>query len=542
MAYKKYKSSSKDKSTAQDKATALIEQANEKVKTFKQNPEYVMEYLDFLSKFNQYSARNNLLIQNQREGAVAVGTFPKFKELGYSVNRGEKSIQILRPNFYEYFKDTETNEMKSVKQATANEKKLIADKVINVFTKTTFSQMNVFDVTQTNMPKEDYPKIYPNAHIDFVYEGNNIDNFNTALQTYSKESLGIPVTIKPYDSLAKGSYFPLKHEISLNDKNTPTENAHTLIHELAHSKMHNWKTISSKENYSLTSTNIKEYQAEMTSYVVAKHFGLDTEEHSISYISGWTDNLNKIDDENLFDLYSEVSDTSKEMINEISKTIEELGLEKSAMLYPNDKDEVAYCNLTGQPLGQEEPVYYFEEDMTYYKEEELNKIFSEREFEQLYDMDLMFYTENVYDNKEILVPNIPQSIHPRETKEELRNGFKETLFNDYTNNRIGLSTTGNLKEPLIEIAETNMSFNKGEYFSSSELKEVIKTDMEKNPDIANSPISFIVKTEPNFGLNPKGEVLKSTYKDSTSILEKEENILEEKNEPVAAKNEMENER
>ena len=541
MAYKKYKSYSKDKSTAQDKAVKLIEKANEKIKTFKQKPENVVKYLDFLSQFNQYSARNNLLIQNQRKGAIAVATFPKFKELGYTVNRGEVSMQILRPNIYEYFKEPETKILKPVNKATESEKKLIADKKINIFTKRTYSQMNVFDVTQTNMSKEDYPAIYPNAHVDFIFNGKNIENFNQALQHYSKTDLTIPVIIESYNDLAKGKYYPLEHRISLNDKNTPTENAHTLIHELAHSKMHNWKNISSKEN-ALTSTNVKEYQAEMTAYVVARHFGLDTEEHSIDYISNWTSNLNKIEDENLFDIYSEVSNTSKEIITEVSKTINELGLEKEDKLYPNDKDEVNYCNLTGQPLGQEEPVYYCEGDVSYYKEEEMSKVFSERELEQLYAIDVMYYTDNFYDNDELLVPDIPETISPRETPEELRNGFKETLFNDYTTDRIRLSTSGNLKEPLIEIAEPTNLFKKGEYFSASELKELVKNDIEKDPELANSSLAFYVKNDPNFELEPKGTVTKTTFKNSAGILEKEENTLEVKNNPVAIKTEMENER
>lgn len=759
MAYRKYKSNSKDKSTALDKGIKLIETANEKVKTFKHKPENVIEYLDFLSQFNQYSARNNLLIQNQRKGAIAVATFPKFKELGYSVNRGESSIQILRPNIYEYFLEPETKKFKPVNKANEVEKQLIANKQIQTISKTTFSQMNVFDVTQTNMPKEEYPKIYPNAHVDFVFNGNNIDNFNEALQHYSKNELNIPVTIENYNDLAKGKYYPLEHRISLNEKNTPTENAHTLIHELAHSKMHNWKNISSKDN-ALTSTNVKEYQAEMTTYVVAKHFGLDTEEHSINYISSWTDNLNKIEDENLFDIYSEVSNTSKEMVSEISKTIEEISLEKGVNdmsksennnvvdieqqseitdeqqktydifktiefenevedmgyksteinlepdlnpksldtyafclkdpsldsenditlfhhrisslsedkaldyvvetygtaildnpllkiqyvgkedspfnkesiskmyenfpdisdldleeteksseyygnqesikyhilasyydgkskedlikiydgrfeehnitesfteklrelpekqidlnlnnsefgLYPNDPDEVNYCNLTGQPLSQEEGVHLCEGDGTYYKEEVISNLFSEHELEQLYNMDLMYYTDNYYDfsnDEAVLVPDIPKSIAPRETPEELRNAFKESIYNEYANEVVGLSTNGNLKEPMIEIAEPVSSFKKGEYFTASELKKVVQNDLEKDPELANSPLAFYVKTDSEFELEPKGAVTKTTFKNSTGIIEKEESALEEKNKPVTVKADLENER
>lgn len=546
MAYKKYKSNSKDNVSPEDKATKLIETANENIKKFKNNPENVVEFLNFLSKFNQYSARNNLLIQNQREGSIAVATFPKFKELGYTVNRGEKSMQILRPNFYEYFLEPKTNKMKSIKKANEDEKKLIKDKKILVQSKTTFSQMNVFDVTQTNMPKEEYPKIYPNAHIDFVYKGNNIESFNKALQHYSNQDLNIPVTIEPYNDLAKGKYYPLENKISLNQKNTPTENAHTLIHELAHSKMHNWEDISSKDNYLVTSTNIKEYQAEMTTYVVAKHFGLDTEEHSINYIAGWTDNLNKIEDEKLFDIYSEVSNTSKEMVSEISNTIEELGLNKEVTthipVFPNDKDSVNYCNLTGSPLDEGEPVYYSEYNDSFYKYDNFQEVFSERETENLYNMNITYFTEMQYESEDNLVTNIPNNINPRETKEELRNSLNESLFDYCVEIKTDTTKQEYLNEPVIEIAESNEDFKKGEYYSSSEFKKNIEDKTENNPEYLDNNIDFYLINTPDLKSKDNNFIINTTYNESINIVEIAETKLDENNKELSKKTTLEVER
>lgn len=546
MAYKKYKSNSKDNVSPEDKATKLIETANENIKKFKNNPENVVEFLNFLSKFNQYSARNNLLIQNQREGSIAVATFPKFKELGYTVNRGEKSMQILRPNFYEYFLEPKTNKMKSIKKANEDEKKLIKEKKILVHSKTTFSQMNVFDVTQTNMPKEEYPKIYPNAHIDFVYKGNNIESFNKALQHYSNQDLNIPVTIEPYNDLAKGKYYPLENKISLNQKNTPTENAHTLIHELAHSKMHNLEDISSKDNYLVTSTNIKEYQAEMTTYVVAKHFGLDTEEHSINYIAGWTDNLNKIEDEKLFDIYSEVSNTSKEMVSEISNTIEELGLNKEVTthipLFPNDKDSVNYCNLTGSPLDEGEPVYFSEYNDSFYKYDNFQEVFSERETEILYNMNITYFTEMQYESEDNLVTNIPNNINPRETKEELRNSLNESLFDYCVEIKTDTTKQEYLNEPVIEIAESNEDFKKGEYYSSSEFKKNIEDKTENNPESLDNNIDFYLINTPDLKSKDNNFIINTTYNESINIVEIAETKLDENNKELSKKTTLEVER
>ncbi|MBC1333440.1 hypothetical protein [Listeria booriae] len=63
-----------------------------------------------------------------------------------------------------------------------------------------------------------------------------------------------------------------------------------------------------------------ECQAEMTAYVVGKHFGLDTEEASLDYIADWTNNGAEIEDK--FDMLREVRDVSKSMIEEMSDYIE----------------------------------------------------------------------------------------------------------------------------------------------------------------------------------------------------------------------------
>ena len=86
---------------------------------------------------------------------------------------------------------------------------------------------------------------------------------------------------------AKGVCYPLDHVISLNPRNSEFQNVTTLIHELAHARVH---TIEKFHDYS---TPEKEFQAEMVSYVVSAYFGLenengDKEAKSMSYISNWT--------------------------------------------------------------------------------------------------------------------------------------------------------------------------------------------------------------------------------------------------------------
>lgn len=71
-------------------------------------------------------------------------------------------------------------------------------------------------------------------------------------------------------------------EIVLNPRNTPSEEVATLIHELAHAQLHDKTRVQESGSYWSTKdvnelqVSIKEFQAEMVSYVVSSHYGIDT--------------------------------------------------------------------------------------------------------------------------------------------------------------------------------------------------------------------------------------------------------------------------
>ncbi|EGQ1309345.1 ImmA/IrrE family metallo-endopeptidase [Staphylococcus pseudintermedius] len=57
----------------------------------------------------------------------------------------------------------------------------------------------------------------------------------------------------------------------------------TLIHELAHAKLHG-----TPEKHFNISSEEKEFQAEMTAYAVASYFDIDTSDYSLGYLAHWT--------------------------------------------------------------------------------------------------------------------------------------------------------------------------------------------------------------------------------------------------------------
>ena len=349
----------------------LSEVAFQKVREYTETPERLEEYLNFMSKFPELSPRNVALIQEQWPGANAVATYNQWQSMGevlgitsdqvfetrntytnkktgrtrevihnnLSVKTGEKShITLFRPMMVEMIPvlDENGNQVKNGKgnpkykrlsEATPEEKALKKEgKLKSRFfqerdSKTglaKFATYKVFELSQTTLKPEFYPKAMPNRHYDF-----NMDHIRTkeVLEGLSDYAKNIGVTIYQDDAKelrsAKGAFYPDEQKILLNPDNTPGEVVATTIHELAHATLHNPKFANSyKED---VSKDRRELEAEMTSYLVSKHFGLDTSEKAIRYMALWTDNLTSLDDQQLAQSMKRIHGT----VSKIVKSVEQ---------------------------------------------------------------------------------------------------------------------------------------------------------------------------------------------------------------------------
>ena len=301
----------KSKEDKEKEVNELLKKANEGIENYFTTPEHFKELASYMSKFYNYSFRNIFLIQEQFEGALAVGSYAFWKEKGFTVNKGEKGIKILVPNkLSDYFINEKGEEVK-LSKATFEEKRLIEQGEIEVRKgKLIFNQGYVFEVSQTNAKAEDLPKIFPGRWLD--EEVQNYDLMYKAMENIAKK-IGVRI-IEPKGELGavKGVSYPLTKEVALNPRNTQLQNVKTLIHELAHAKLH---TIETRDNYT---TNEKEFQAEMSAYSVCSYFGLDTSEYSFRYIKNWTKGVELKDKEKLI---NEVRETVKEYIEIIEETL-----------------------------------------------------------------------------------------------------------------------------------------------------------------------------------------------------------------------------
>ncbi len=332
---KSYKKKYQTKSPEEKKEAvqALTKKMEKSVEGYFRTPGDLKEYLTFMAKFYHYSPSNISLIQSQFQGASAVGSFSFWKEKGFPVKKGEKGIKILVPNrTVAKFKDKQGT-WKSVTKANEEEKKQIESKSVEVKPgRLYFAVGHVFDVSQTNAKAEDLPRIFPNLWLDgsvtdykSLYKGMEVIAEKNGVKIIEpKQELGV----------AKGVSYTLTKEVALNPRNSELQNVKTLLHELAHAKLH---TAETHMHYTATE---KEFQAEMTAYAVSSYFGIDTSEYSLGYLASWTQGKEMKDKTKLL---KEVHETSIEFIETIESSLEkektnEKGVDHMAKQVSENKD------------------------------------------------------------------------------------------------------------------------------------------------------------------------------------------------------------
>lgn len=214
------------------------------------------KYLAVVGKFHNYSINNSILILLQKPDASYVAGFNTWKKMNRFVKKGEKGIRILAPC--------------PIKTKNEDDE----DETIMLFKVTT-----VFDISQT----EGEP--LPSLGVDELTETvEDYDKLKNALIA----SCPVMVVEEDISSGAKGYFSATEKKIVIKKGVSQLQFIKTLIHECAHSIMHDRKdVIVSGAEKSCRSE--KEIQAESVAYTVCSYFGLDTSEYSFSYIASWAE-------------------------------------------------------------------------------------------------------------------------------------------------------------------------------------------------------------------------------------------------------------
>lgn len=292
-----------------DRVREITEQLEKGIKDMFTSEKY-MDYLNTMSKFHGYSLNNTLLIAAQNPKASLVAGFKSWeKNFDRHVKRGEKGIKILAPSPY----------TKKVLQEKVNPDtgEMILDKNGNPVKEemeiklTSFRVVSVFDVSQTE------GKELPSMAHDLQA---NIKDYPLYIQALEQVS-DVPIAFEEINGSAHGYYSHATDSISIQSGMSESQTIKTMIHEIAHSILHNDNVADAKEKDRQT----KEVEAESVAYTVCKHFGIDSSDYSFGYIAGWSvgKELNELKSS-----LETIRKTSSGLITGIEDKLEKLRLNK----------------------------------------------------------------------------------------------------------------------------------------------------------------------------------------------------------------------
>lgn len=244
-------------------------------KNFSQNPDELLEYLKFSQKFYEYSSRNKKLIYSQNRGAELCGSYQSFQEMGYQVQKGEKGMKILVPVTKKFL--IIDDKMIPLNRATVQQKEMYNNGTIKCEKKLVFKYGNVFDIAQTDCPKEDYPKI-----LDLGYSSEQHSQLCNVLKEYSNEVLNCIINEDDFSSVNhRGYYSPALNSISISRNFDDTSKLSILSHELGHAILHNNKAL---ENDNRPNCQI-EFEADAFSIMIQEYMGVDITKSRKNHIS-----------------------------------------------------------------------------------------------------------------------------------------------------------------------------------------------------------------------------------------------------------------
>lgn len=248
--------------------------------------EKYLNWLNTLSKFHNYSLNNTILIARQNPNATHVAGFAAWKsKFDRHVKKGEKAIKILAPC--------------PIKKETINEKGETEE-----ITKTFFKAVSVFDIAQTE------GKELPNPITELT---ENVKNFDVILEALKKVSPVKVIFGEPENKNAKGCFNYQTQEITIKSGMNDAQTIKTLIHEIAHAKLHNCIDTENE-----LTRNEKEVQAESVAYTVSKYFNINTENYSFAYVAGWSKNKEIKELKKSMEI---IKTTADEIITDIEKQI-----------------------------------------------------------------------------------------------------------------------------------------------------------------------------------------------------------------------------
>ena len=301
--------------TEKQKVQEITEKLEQGIKELFESEKY-KTYLNTMSKFHNYSFNNTMLIAMQKPDATLVAGFKAWqKNFDRHVKKGEKGIRILAPAPYKI--KEERDKIDPVTQELLLDKDGNPQKEEVEITIPAFRAVSVFDVAQTD--GKPIPEL---AAKELLSDVEGYQDMIRAVEAISP----VPIELEEIAGDSKGYYDREAKRIAVQENMSESQTLKTMIHEVAHSKLHS-KEVEQDEQMR-KDRNTKEVEAESVAYTVCQHFGIDTSDYSFGYIAGWSSGR---DTKELRASMDTIRKTASELITGIEGQLHLLELEKEVV-------------------------------------------------------------------------------------------------------------------------------------------------------------------------------------------------------------------
>ncbi len=220
-----------EKQTNKERLKDITDSIERGIQDLFQSDKYA-EYLRTMSRFHKYSVNNTMLIYMQKPDATLVAGFNKWRDqFERNVMKGEKGIKIIAPTpFKKKIEQEKRDPDTNLPVLDADGKVIIEEKEIKI---PMFKPVTVFDVSQTD------GKPLPQLASDLQGNVQNYEVFMEALRRASP----VPISIKPIADNADGFFSLDDQSITIREGMSEVQTVSAVVHEIAHSKLHNQKKI-----------------------------------------------------------------------------------------------------------------------------------------------------------------------------------------------------------------------------------------------------------------------------------------------------------
>ena len=299
--------------TQYQKVKEITDQLEQGIQDLFESEKY-MSWLRTMSRFHDYSLNNTLLIAFQRPDATLVAGYTAWqKQFGRQVQKGEKAIKILAPAPYKEKVEIEKLDPVTKMPIYSDDGKPIIE--VQEVTRPAFKVVIVFDVSQTE------GREIPSLGVDELSgDVREYEMFFEAL----KRSCPVPMEFENIEGSAKGYYHQMEQRIAIREGMSQVQTIKTVIHEMAHQRLHAVDPLDEKSEIINQSRSSKEVEAESVAYTVCQHYGIETSDYSFAYVAGWSHGKETPE---LKASLNTIRKTANEMITEIDGHIAEINKE-----------------------------------------------------------------------------------------------------------------------------------------------------------------------------------------------------------------------